>query len=373
MARAARHIVSFVLAVAVLPVVLSEHAEGQTGESVIAWHVTIAPSWFDPSTAPAQITPFGILYALHDSVVRATYGSKIGPGLAEAWSESPDGLTYEFRLRRGLKFHNGDAVTAEDVKFSFERYKGAAAKELQSRVEAIEVMNPLTVKFRLKAPWPDFMTFYGTTVSGAGLVVPKKYITQVGDEGFRKHPIGAGPFKFVSHTPGVEVVVEAYPGYWRKVSNVKRFVMKSVPEGTTRVAMLKNGEADIAYALDGEDALNVRRDSRLALIPSKHASIYWIEFADQWDPKSVWHDKRVRQAAILAIDRPAVNEVSCLGFCPPTSIIIPDAAVHDHGGGVRELPGRRRDPHQDPADRAGGLPHELAREEVARDLHAGGG
>src|SRR5436309_10209655 len=70
MARAARHIVSFVLAAAVLPVVLSGHAEAQTGESVIAWHVTIAPSWFDPSTAPAQITPFGILYALHDSVVR---------------------------------------------------------------------------------------------------------------------------------------------------------------------------------------------------------------------------------------------------------------------------------------------------------------
>src|SRR5213594_2557616 len=398
MARAARHIVSFVLAAAVLPVVLSGHAEAQTGESVIAWHVTIAPSWFDPSTAPAQITPFGILYALHDSVVRATYGSKIGPGLAEAWSESPDGLTYEFRLRRGLKFHNGDAVTAEDVKFSFERYKGAAAKELQSRVEAVEVVTPLTVRFRLKAPWPDFMTFYGTTVSGAGLVVPKKYITQVGDEGFRKHPIGAGPFKFVSHTPGVEVVVEAYPGYWRKVSNVKRFVMKSVPEGTTRVAMLKNGEADIAYALDGEDALNVRRDSRLALIPSKHASIYWIEFADQWDPKSVWHDKRVRQAAILAIDRPAVNEVSCLGFCPPTSIIIPrvmefalqtpaapydpqkakqllaeagypngirrrfraDPALHHDGGSGHEFSWRGRDPDEDSPDRARGISDELA-------------
>src|SRR5437773_10745890 len=398
MARAARHIVSFVLAAAVLPVVLSGHAEAQTGESVIAWHVTIAPSWFDPSTAPAQITPFGILYALHDSVVRATYGSKIGPGLAEAWSESPDGLTYEFRLRRGLKFHNGDAVTAEDVKFSFERYKGAAAKELQSRVEAIEVVNPLTVKFRLKAPWPDFMTFYGTTVSGAGLVVPKKYITQVGDEGFRKHPIGAGPFKFVSHTPGVEVVVEAYPGYWRKVSNVKRFEMKSVPEGTTRVAMLKNGEADIAYALDGEDALNVRRDSRLALIPSKHASIYWIEFADQGsDPR---HRPARRQRGVvprvLSADEHHHPARHGLRAPDPGRVLRSgegqeatgrsrlserirrrrlraDAAVHDHGGGVRELPGRRRDPHQDPADRAGGLPHELAREEVARDLHAGGG
>src|SRR5437867_6639948 len=323
MARAARHIVSFVLAVAVLPVVLSGHAEAQTGESVIAWHVTIAPSWFDPSTAPAQITPFGILYALHDSVVRATYGSKIGPGLAEAWSESPDGLVYEFRLRRGLKFHNGDPVTAEDVKFSFDRYKGAASREIQSRVEVVEVVNPLTVRFRLKAPWPDFMTFYGTTVSGAGLVVPKKYITQVGDDGFQKHPIGAGPFKFVSHKPGIEVVVEAYTGYWRHVPYVRRFVMKSVPEGTSRVAMLKNGEADIAYALDGEDALNVRRDSRLQLVPSKHASIYWIEFAEQWDPKSPWHDKRLRLAVNHALDRKAINEAACLSFCPPAGVVIP--------------------------------------------------
>src|SRR5262245_25958394 len=314
MPRAACHVVSFILVVALLSVGFAGDAAAQTGESVIAWHVTIAPSWFDPSTAPAQITPFGILYALHDSVVRATYGTKIGPGLAEAWSESPDGLTYEFRLRRNLKFHNGDPVTAEDVKFSFDRYNGAGSKELKSHVESVESVNPLTVRFRLTAPWPDFMTFYGTTVTGAGFVVPKKYVTQVGDEGFRKHPIGAGPVKFVSHQPGGDVVGEAFPGYWREVSNVRRVVLTSVPEGTARGAMLKNGEADIAYALDGEDALNVKRDSRLQLIPSKHASIYWIEFADQWDPKSPWHDKRVRQAAILAVNRQAVNEVSCLGF-----------------------------------------------------------
>src|SRR5437773_7073319 len=149
MARAARHIVSFVLAAAVLPVVLSGHAEAQTGESVIAWHVTIAPSWFDPSTAPAQITPFGILYALHDALVRPLPGQKMGPSLAESWTESSDGLAYEFKLRRGLKFHNGDPGTAEDVKFSFERYKGAGAKELQARVEHVDTPDPLTVRFRL--------------------------------------------------------------------------------------------------------------------------------------------------------------------------------------------------------------------------------
>jgi peptide/nickel transport system substrate-binding protein len=293
------------------------------GEVVLAWHVTIAPTWFDPSTAPPQITPFGMLYAIHDALVRPLPGQKMAPSLAESWKESPDGLTYEFKLRRGLKFHNGDPVTAEDAKFSYERYKGAGAKELQARIQSVEVIDPLTIRFRLKEPWPDFMTFYGTTATAAGLVVPKKYVTQVGDEGFRKHPIGAGPYKFASHQPGVEVVLEAYPGYWRHAPYIKRLVMKSVPETTSRVAMLKNGEADIAYALDGEDALNVKRDPRLQLVPSKHASIYWIEFPEQWDPKSPWHDKRLRLAVTYALDRKAINESACLGYCPPTSIIIP--------------------------------------------------
>ena len=164
-----------------------------TGEATMAWHVTIAPSWFDPSTAPPQITPFGILYALHDGLVRPLPGQKVGNSLAESWTESADGLTYEFKLRRGVKFHNGDPVTAEDAKFSFERYKGAGATELQARVRQVEVVDPHTIRFLLKEPWPDFMTFYGTTATGAGLVVPKKYVQQVGDDGFRKHPIGAGP------------------------------------------------------------------------------------------------------------------------------------------------------------------------------------
>ena len=316
--------VAFVIVVAVLGV--AHGATGQTpqGEVTIAWHVTIAPAWFDPSTAPPQITPFGILYALHDALVRPLPGGqKMSPSLAESWKESPDGLTYEFKLRRGLKFHNGDPFTTEDVKFSFERYRGAGAKELQARVRQVEIVDPLTIRFHLKEPWPDFMTFYGTTATAAGIVVPKKYLTQVGDDGFRKHPIGIGPYQFVSHQPGIEVVLDAYPGYWRRVPQVKRLIMKSVPEGTTRVAMLKKGEADIAYALDGEDAENVRRDPRLQLVPSKHASIYWIEFPEQWDPKSPWADKRVRLAVNYALDRKAINEVACLGYCPPAGVIVP--------------------------------------------------
>ncbi len=293
------------------------------GEASMAWHVTIAPSWFDPSTAPPQITPFGMLYAIHDALVRPYPGHKMGPSLAESWRESPDGKAYEFKLRRGLTFHNGDPVTADDVKFSYERYKGAGSKELQARIQQVDVVDPLTVRFVLKEPWPDFMTFYGTTATAAGIVVPKKYLTQVGEDGFKKHPIGAGPYKFVSHQPGIEVVLEAFPGYWRRVPNVKKLVMKSVPESTTRAVMLKSGEADIAVALDGQDAEDIKRDPRMQIVPSKHASIFWVEFTEQWDPKSPWHDKRVRLAANYALDRKRINEAACLGYCPPAGVIVP--------------------------------------------------
>ncbi len=132
------------------------------GELVVAWHVTIAPAWFDPAEAPPQITPFGMFYALHDGLVRPLPGERMGPALAASWTESPDGLVYEFKLRQGLKFHNGDPFTAEDVQFSFERYKGAGATTLHESVDQVEVVDPYTVRFHLKQPWPDFMTFYGT-------------------------------------------------------------------------------------------------------------------------------------------------------------------------------------------------------------------
>jgi len=299
------------------------NAESPSGRVTMAWHVTISPAWFDPSSAPPQITPFGMLYAIHDALVRPYPGHKMGPSLAESWTESPDGKTYEFKLRPGLKFHNGDPLTTEDVKFSFERYKGAGAAVLHERVAQVEIVDPQVVRFHLKEPWPDFMTFYGTTATAAGLVVPKNYLTKVGDDGFRKNPIGAGPYKFVSHKPGLEIELEAFTGYWRRVPSVKTLIMKSVPEATTRAVMVKTGESDISIVLDGPEAEDLQKDKRLQIVSSKHASIFWIEFPEQWDPKSPWHDIRVRQAVNLAIDRKRINEAACLGFCPPAGVIVP--------------------------------------------------
>jgi len=302
---------------------VSEAAPTPSGRAVMAWHVTIAPSWFDPSTAPPQITPFGMLYAIHDALVRPYPGQKMGPSLAESWEESEDGLTYTFKLRPGLKFHNGDPVTADDVKFSFNRYQGTGAQTFKDHVSEVEIVDPLIVRFHLKESWPDFMTFYGITATAAGIVVPKKYLTEVGDDGFKRHPVGAGPYKFVSSKPGVEVVLEADPGYWRRVPAVKTLVMRSIPDATTRALTLKTGEADIAYALDGTAAEGIKNDPDIKIVATNHASSQWIEFTEQWEPKSPWHDRRLRLAANYALDRQAISDAGCLGFCPPAGVIVP--------------------------------------------------
>src|SRR5215468_9901072 len=197
------------------------------GEMRWALYVTLAPLWFDPGEVAGFITPFWVLYAVHDALVKPMPGNLMTPSLAESWTVSPDGRVYEFKLREGLKFHNGDPFTAEDVKFSFLRTKGT--KILKEKVREITIVDPYRVRFQLQEPFPDFMAFYGTLTTGAGWIVPKKHIEKVGDEGFNKHPIGLGLNKCVSHNLGVELVIEAFEGYWRKVPSVKRLVFKVVP------------------------------------------------------------------------------------------------------------------------------------------------
>src|SRR5438093_3181224 len=126
------------LTVALLPLVSTPAAAAPEGQLTIAVHVSLAPTWFDPAETPGVITPFLTLYALHDALVKPMPGNAWAPSLAESWTAAKDGLTYEFVLRKGVKFHNGDPLGAEDVKFSFERYKGAGASTLKARVAAVE-------------------------------------------------------------------------------------------------------------------------------------------------------------------------------------------------------------------------------------------
>jgi peptide/nickel transport system substrate-binding protein len=294
-------------------------------EGTLTWgiHVTLAPKWLDPADTEAFINPFMVLYAVHDALVKPMPAGENTPSLAESWTQSKDGLVYEFVLRKGARFHNGDPVTAEDVKFSFDRYRGAAAKLLHDRVREVQVVDAGRVRFHLKEPWPDFMTFYGTSATGAAWIVPRKYLEKVGVDGFKKAPIGAGPYRVVSSTPGVELVMEAFEGYWRKVPSVKRLVFRSMPDETTRAAALKAGDVDIAYLLSGPTAEEVKRTPGLRLAAAMPPGVVFLDLPEQWDPKSPWHDLRVRQAAGAALDRAALSQAETLGLSRPTGGLIP--------------------------------------------------
>ena len=156
-----RILAALVLLTALLVAAVPSEAAPE-GQMTWAVHVSLAPTWFDPAETPGIGTPFMVLYALHDALVKPMPGNAMAPSLAESWSTSKDGLVYEFVLRQGVKFHNGDPVTADDVKFSFERYRGAAARLLKERVPVVEVVDPGRIRFKLKEPWPDFMTYYGS-------------------------------------------------------------------------------------------------------------------------------------------------------------------------------------------------------------------
>jgi peptide/nickel transport system substrate-binding protein len=293
------------------------------GTMVLGLHVTLVSRWLDPGETEALITPFMVLYALHDALVKPMPAGIMTPSLAESWTMSKDGLTYEFLIRKNAKFHNGDPVTADDVKFTFDRYKGASARLLKDKVKEVQIVAPNRVRFVLKEAWPDFMAFYGTSATGAAWIVPKKYVEKVGEDGFKKLPVGAGPYKFVSFNPGVELTLEAFSDYWRKAPSVKRLVMKTITDESTRAAAVKTGEVDAGYLFGGAVAEDLKRTPGIRVQAPLLYGIYWLDFIDRWDPKSPWADKRVRQAASLAIDRDAINQAEMLGLGKSAGAFVP--------------------------------------------------
>ena len=199
------------------------------------------PRWLDPAETEASITPFMVLYALHDALREADAGGLNTPSLAESWTVSKDGLTYDFVLRKGARFHNGEPVTARGREVLLRALQGRRRQAPQGAGARGPGRRPAAACASvLKEPWPDFMTFYGTTASGAGWIVPKKYVEQVGEDGFKKAPIGAGPVQVRElHTRASSWCSRPSTATGARRPRVKRLVMRSIPEESTRAAALK--------------------------------------------------------------------------------------------------------------------------------------
>jgi ABC-type transport system substrate-binding protein len=299
------------------PFVRCAYAVGKVvpgGKLVLAWHTNIAVRWLDPQQHDGTASPDNFIMALHDALIKNLREMRYDhPAMAERFAVAEDAKSATFWLRPGLKFHDGSPVTPDDVKWSYEHYRGAWGDVLHERTQGVEIVDDRTVRFHFTEPFLDFPILLGTSnVSGAGWVVPAKYYQKAGQSEFSQKPIGAGPYKLVSQEPGVRLDFEAFEGYYRPV-HVKQLAMVSVPEATTRVAMLERGEADIIYNVPGELIDRVKSNPKLTLAPVVSAN-FWLEFPGFQDPKSPFHDKRVRQAVSLAVDRDAINQAECDGM-----------------------------------------------------------
>src|SRR6266699_5966599 len=294
------------------------------GKLTLAWHAGFASRWLDPQEHDGTATPDNFFTAIHDALIK-NQGTQLfdHPALAERFTIAPDSKSATFTLRKGTKFHNGDPVTTQDVKFSYETYRGSKADVFKKKTERVEIVDDRTVRFVFKEPFLDFAILFGTAnVAGPAWVVPEKYYKQVGPDAFKQKPVGAGPYKLVRHEPGVKGEMEAFDGYYRPV-NVKQLTMISVPAAASRVAMLERGEADIIYNVPGELINKVSKLPGVTLAPVLSGS-FFLEFPNFQDPKNPFHDKRVREAVSLAVDRRGMNQAETAGMGKPTGNWIND-------------------------------------------------
>ena len=244
-------------------------------------------------------------------------------GLATRWEPSPDHRRWTFYLRRGVKFHNGDPLTADDVKFSIERNIGKRSTTgyagiLRTLVQTIETPAPDRVVIVTKEPTLIIPTYLSRSLSTEGMILPKKYLEANGDDVFARKPVGSGPYRFVEQVTGSHIKLTAVDSHWRiGAPKYKTVTFKLVPEETTRVALLRRGEVDIADVSRDRVAeleregfpIHMRREEAIM-------TTWWVLPRDGMPTK----DKRVREALNLAVDRSELAQSIFAGRADPAFV-----------------------------------------------------
>jgi peptide/nickel transport system substrate-binding protein len=308
-ARAAALVVALALA-AVAPL----RAQDQKGTLVFAVE-SLGAQTLDPIL---EGRPGNAVYqaAMYDSLIGFDLEKGgLGPGVAERWELSPDGLAWTFHLRPGQTFHNGDKLTAADVKFSLERQMGpgslaAAAATMRRTIKSIEVIDELTVRVNTVSPQIGLPAGLSRAVAPEGAIMPKAYIERVGEQEFRRNPIGSGPWKFVRNVPGdrIEFTAVTTP-HWRGRPHFKDLHVLLIPEESTRVAMVRTGEAAIASIGPETMRSAARAGLEVLSVPGTMQAIFqfWGTYKPEVKDQPI-AKPRVRQALSLAIDRAQVIE-----------------------------------------------------------------
>ena len=307
---------------------LGSTAMAQEGPVVFAISSDISTT--DPHRIGSSVDQVFVANVFESLTGRSAEGG-IMPTLATEYSVSEDGLTYEFQLREGVEFHNGEAFSAEDVVYSWKRasdpeMRNRFAPFLVNRIENIEVLSEYRIAIKLKSLSPTFLADMSTFFP----IVPMDYATEVGMEGFAAAPVGTGPFTFVSREVQANVELAANDGYWGDIPKVDAVDIRIVPDDTARLAMLMAGEADLVQNIQPflMNQINAMPDLEAVVLPVIQQNFFL--FNPQTD---VW-DKRVRQAIIGAIDVGAISQSlfgdtaeALPGFCLPNREIGCDGSI----------------------------------------------
>jgi peptide/nickel transport system substrate-binding protein len=272
------------------------------GTLTIGQHYALDPGWLDPLEHIMSLTQQHYDFLVHDALIKPMPQGVYTYSLAEHAEVAADFTKAAFRLRQGLQFQDGHPLTTADVKWTYEHYKGINFKQFHDKLDRVELVDDRTIIFHFKEPFVDFLDLYNGGNTGIGWIVPQHYYEKVGKDGFKAHPLGAGPFKFLSQEAGVQMVFEAWEGYWRRSPGVKIIVVKGIRDLAARMAGLQTGELDLAYGMTGKLLKRVMADRNLRWDPN-HTSPWFLVFPGYNEPDSPFHDKRVRQAVSLAINR----------------------------------------------------------------------
>lgn len=234
---------------------------------------------------------------IFDSLLFLSRDLKIEPGLAESY-ERKDDLTWEFKLRKGVTFHNGEEFNADAVKFSLERVLNEKQKSPQrgniSAISSVNVIDPYTVQIKTKEPYNllPHRLFYLS-------IVPPKYLQEVGDKGFADKPVGTGPYKFVEWVKGDKIVLEANPTYFKGAPKISKVTFRVIPEVATQIAELQSGGVDIVRMVPPDMLAQLEGNSQIAVASTPLLRVYYLAFDTKKKP---FDDVRVRQAMNYAVD-----------------------------------------------------------------------
>jgi peptide/nickel transport system substrate-binding protein len=277
-------------------------------------------------TRPSGTTNGEIRRVLSRNLIEFGQTGEYVPGIAESWKMSPDGKTWDLMLRKGVRWHNGDTLTSEDVVYGIARMRrpeisaGQFVSDLLDNLTKVEAVNDYHVRYHFKKPFPVFPFFVNSA-----LPVPKMYIEKVGDDVFsNEKPVGMGPFKFVRRVKGSEYEFEAFEQYFGTVPPVKTLILKIMPENATRMAALKAGEIDVAKDVQGRMLQEVKRTPGLSVVTTPSGAVSYMNFSHRYEKDSPWADLRVRKAVAYAMDLETIAKTIFQGEATPA--VFPDCS-----------------------------------------------